>query len=95
MKKYVLFVLIIMFSCVSYSQLNPKGDITNKDNKIEFHSLLDAYKKVGKASIKFGADTESEWASKQIDSICNSLKAKDFTINEYMTSISFIRSFCL
>ena len=54
--------------------------------------MLDAYIKVGKASVKFGADTESEWASGQIDSICNSLKAKDFTIYEYMTSISLIRS---
>lgn len=90
MRQYVLFVLSAMFSCVSYSQITIKGDTTNND--IEFHYLLDAYNKVGKASIKFGADTESEWASGQIDSICNSLKAKDFTINEYMTSISLIRS---
>ena len=92
MKKYVLLLLIALFSCVSYSQFVKKEESTNNETNIEFHSLLDAYIKVGKASVKFGADTESEWASGQIDSICNSLKAKDFTIYEYMTSISLIRS---
>ena len=89
MKQYVSLVLIILFSCTP-----SKKTISTREheNYIEFYSLLDAYNKVGKASVKFGADTESEWAAGQIDSICNALKAKDFSFNEYMTCISLIRS---
>lgn len=90
--KRLFFVLIAVFSCVSYSQLRNESIAQKIENDECFHSLLDAYNRVGKASVKFGSDTESEWASSQIDSICNSLKRKEITVNELLASISLIRS---
>ena len=83
-----LMSCLMLVSCSAKSANNESGDL--KQVVIDYGDALNS---LAASSLKFGADTETEWAIDTVKTIWNDCKAQPFDLLQYMARISVMQSY--